>query len=159
MKPLICPQCGGKITEYAPRQNFATCGYCETRFVIEPQKPAVQSAPVYEPLKTSSLSPNVIISLVVGACLVACGIFFISILSNRKDPKPTYPVYNPPSFPTISPRISPTPTPNPNLLEFGGKGTGNGLFQDADAIAVDFHYSTLTKSVPVRPKVLSRRIS
>jgi hypothetical protein len=137
MKPLICPQCGGKITDYAAWQNFATCGYCETRFVIEQQKPAAQAAPVYEPLKTSSFSSNVIIGIVVGACLVLGGIFFIAILASRKDPKPTYPVYNPPRYSTPSPTPLLTPTPNQNLLEFGGKGTGNGLFQDADAIAVD----------------------
>jgi DNA-binding transcriptional regulator/RsmH inhibitor MraZ len=138
MKPLICPQCGGKITEYAAWQNFATCGYCETRFVIDQQKPAAQAVPVYEPLKTSGLSSNVIIGFVVGACLVLGGIFFIAILASRKDPKPNYPVYKPAlTTPTVSPRLSPTPTPNPNTLEFGGKGTGNGLFQDADAIAVD----------------------
>ena len=138
MKPLICPQCGGKITDYTEWQNFATCGYCETRFVIERQKPAAPAPPVYEPLKVSGLNSNVIIGLVVGACLVVGGIFFIAIFASRKDPKPTYPAYKPPlSIPTVSPLFSPTPTPNPSLLEFGGKGTGNGLFQDADAIAVD----------------------
>jgi DNA-binding transcriptional regulator/RsmH inhibitor MraZ len=137
MKPLICPQCGGKITEYSPWQNFVTCGYCETRFVIEAQKALGQVEPVYKPLKTSSMSPNLIISFVVGAFLVAGGIIFIAAVANRKDPKPTYPVYNPPRYSTPAPTPSPTPTPNPNLLEFGGKGTGNGLFQDADAIAVD----------------------
>jgi len=137
MKPLICPQCGGKITEYAPWQNFAVCGYCETKFVIEREKPAAIAQPVYEPLKTSSLSPNVFVGIVAAACLVIGGIFLIAILTNRKDAKPDYPVYNPPRYSTPAPAFSPAPTPNPNLLEFGGKGTGNGLFQEAGAIAVD----------------------
>ncbi len=45
--------------------------------------------------------------------------------------------YSTPTYPTVSPRLSPTPTPNLNLLEFGGKGTGEGLFKDAGSIAVD----------------------
>jgi hypothetical protein len=135
MKPLICPQCGGKITEYAPWQNFAVCGYCETKFVVEREKPAATAQLVYEPLKTSSLSPNVFVGIVAAACLVIGGIFLIAILTNRKDAKPDYPVYNPPRYSTPAPAFSPAPTPN--LLEFGGKGTGNGLFQEAGAIAVD----------------------
>ncbi|HLM62391.1 MAG TPA: hypothetical protein VK308_16435 [Pyrinomonadaceae bacterium] len=138
MKPLICPQCGGKITDYKPWDNFATCEYCTTRFVIEQQKPAA-AEPVYQSLPTSSLSPNTIIGFVVGACLFVGGIFFIAILSRKKpEPNLNFGGYSKPySTPTLSPLLSPTPTPNPNLLEFGGKGTGNGLFQDADSIAVD----------------------
>jgi len=138
MKPLICPQCGGNIINYTVWQNFAHCGYCDTKFAIEPpkQKPAAQIEPVFEPLKTSSLSPNVIVGLVVGACLVVGGIFFIAILLRKKtEPNLNFGGYT--KTPTATPRLSPAPTPNPNLLEFGGKGTGNGLFQDADAIAID----------------------
>jgi len=86
MKPLICPQCGGKITNYIASQNFATCGYCETRFLIEPAKqPAARTDFVYDPPPVSSLSPSVITGIVVGALLVIGGIFFIAILS-RKQP-------------------------------------------------------------------------
>ena len=138
MKPLICPQCGGKITEYSPRQNFAVCGYCETRFVIEPAKqPAARTDFVYDPPPVSGLSPSVISGIAVGAFLIIGGIFLIAILSSRKtEPNLNFGGYSKP-FTTPIPRFSPTPTPNPNLLEFGGKGTGEGLFQDADSIAVD----------------------
>lgn len=136
MKPLICPQCGGKITDYKPQDSFAVCGYCETRFVIETEKPPI-AAPVYQPLETSSFSSNQIISVAGGAFLIAVIIIFIAVAASRPEPKPNHPVYNPPRYSTPAPTASPTPTPNPNLLEFGGKGTGNGLFQDADSIAVD----------------------
>ncbi len=141
MKALICPQCGGKITDYKPWDNFALCGYCETKFVIEPEKPkpliAPPTEPIYQPFENSNSSQNVFAIVIGTVFLVFVGIVFIGILTSKK-PTPNYPVYSPPrSTPLISPTFSPLPTPNPNLLEFGGKGTGNGLFQEADSIAVD----------------------
>jgi len=133
MKPLICPQCGGKITNYTAQQNFAVCGYCATRFVVEQSKPS--------PPKPADSTPNVkILSIVIAAgCLILAGIFTITILPRRQtEPLPTFAGYSRPSAtPIPTPTPAPAPTPNPNLLEFGGKGTGNGLFQDADALAVD----------------------
>lgn len=137
MKPLICPQCGGKITEYSPRQQFAVCDYCETKLVIETEKQNFYAftEPEYEPIDSSSPGRNVFISVITVAILVVFGVFFTAILTSKKDPKTTYPVYKPQVYPTPIPISS--PAPNPNLLEFGGKGTGNGLFDDAAAIAVD----------------------
>lgn len=137
MKPLICPQCGGKLTNYSQWQNFATCGYCATRFIIEPEKSEV-SAPVptvYEQFQPVKSNTNIFIGVITSVVLLIGGLLFIAIVSDQKDtPRP---VYNPPKFPSPYPLPSLTPTPNPNLLEFGGKGTGNGLFQDANAVAVD----------------------
>lgn len=135
MKPLICPQCGGKITDYSPFQNFAVCGYCATRFVIEPEKPNNEYD--FDNRTNSNATSNVFV-FTIGAVIVVVGtIIFLAILTNKKEPVANYTVYNKTYFPTPQPQISPTPTPNPNLLEFGGKGTGNGLFQEAGAIAVD----------------------
>ncbi len=67
MKPLICPQCGGKITSYLPLQNFATCGYCETKIVIEKQTSASRNKFVDQPIKTFNLSSNVIVGFIAGA--------------------------------------------------------------------------------------------
>lgn len=139
MKPLICPQCGGSITNYSQWDSFAKCGYCETRFVIETSKnqSAIQSEFVFEPPKASSVSPNIFIAALVAVGLIFGGFILLAIVqSGKTEPKPTYPVYNPP-YRTPTPFPSPTATPNLNLLEFGGKGTGNGMFEDADAIAVD----------------------
>ena len=134
MKPLICPQCGGKITNYTARQDFAVCGYCATKFVIEP---ATQPDFVYQTPNSPVPSVKAFSIAIAAVCLVIIGIFFIGIFSSRKDePNLNYGGYSKP-YSTPIPLLSPAPTVNPNLLEFGGKGTGNGLFQDADAIAVD----------------------
>ncbi len=136
---MICPQCGGKITEYSVWQNFATCGYCATRFVIEPaKKPAEQSEPVYQPIPTSTANPNVFIIAVVACLAVGGAVFFLSLLlSTKSKPQTFHPPYTANYSVASASPISPTPTPNPNLLEFGGKGTANGLFQEANEIAVD----------------------
>lgn len=139
MKPLICPQCGGKILEYDPSKSFAACGYCETRFVIEAAK-RKSDQPSYQPLENTKLTKGVLVAGGTAALAVLAVIFFAAVLTNRNEPKPTapnLPAYNPTAYPTATPNISPAPTPDLNLLEFGGKGTGDGLFQDADAIAVD----------------------
>jgi sugar lactone lactonase YvrE len=139
MKPLICPQCGGKITNYSAFQNFATCGYCSTRFLIEPekQKTTISPEPDFDSRVNSRATPNIFVFVIGAVVLILGGIIFLAVLMSDTTPKPVSPIYNKISFPTSTPRISPTPTPNQNLLEFGGKGTGNGLFKDADAIAVD----------------------
>lgn len=139
MKPLICPQCGGKITNYSLWESFANCGYCGTRFLIEREKskPEPQIEQVYEQPQTSGANPNIFIGIVV-AVFLGFGVLVLLglVLSGKKEPKTTYPVYTTP-YRTPKLNISPTPTPNPNLLEFGAKGTGNGMFKDADSIAVD----------------------
>lgn len=139
MKPLICPQCGGKITEYNQWQRFATCGYCDTRFVIEQE---AQKNPLpfqHEPFYEAPGKYNSNINVMVGVGLVVVfffgGILLLTLLSKKSGSSS-------PNFPgskSSPPRtaLSPTPTPNQNLLQFGGKGTGNGLFKDADSITVD----------------------
>jgi sugar lactone lactonase YvrE len=139
MKPLICPQCGGKITEYSPFQTFATCEYCATRFVIEPDKPKITVAPepIYDYGQNQTTSPNIFV-FVIGAVVLVFGVvIFLAVLMSGKAAEPKRTVYNKPNYTTPTPRVSPTPTPNPNLLEFGGKGTANGLFKDAGALTVD----------------------
>jgi len=139
MKPLICPQCGGKITDYDRWQKFATCQYCSTRFLIEqenqPQPPPVHYAPSYNSSEKLDNGQNPVIGIVAVVGLIFGVIILLTVVKTKSKPTPpTYPVYTTTTPPKT---VSPTPTPNPNLLEFGGKGTGNGLFQDADAIAVD----------------------
>lgn len=139
MKPLICPQCGGKITEYNQWQPFVTCQYCSTRFITpqEEKPPPVVSEPVYKPVETPNALPNMVIGIVVAIAVVfGVGIFLSLVKSRPKTNPPTYPVYK--TATPVYPQKSPVPeaTPNPNLIEFGGKGTSNGLFKDADSIAV-----------------------
>lgn len=139
MKPLICPQCGGKITDYNPSDTFTICSYCETKFVIDreqPKHPPQTPEYKYEPFKNSLSSGHIAgIALIVFAFIIG-GLFLYSASKNGKN-EPTYNYGGYSKTQTPTPTISPTPTPNPNLLEFGGKGTGDGLFKDADSIAVD----------------------
>jgi hypothetical protein len=136
MKPLICPQCGGKITEYNQWQKFATCGYCDTRFVIEPEppQPFSPSEPDYRPFQSSKPNFNIVVGVIAAICIVFGAVIFLTLLGIKRKTTTNYPSY-PKTVNQTSPANS--PTPNPNLLEFGGKGTGNGLFQNADSVAVD----------------------
>lgn len=139
--PAICPQCGGKITIFDAARNLAACGYCQTQFVIKPAKQtAAQTELTYQTPTTAITSVRAFsIAAAAAACLIFAGIFAMALMS-RRQPLPELPhaKYPEPQITPVSP-ASPTPTPTPNskLLEFGGKGTGNGLFQDADALAVD----------------------
>jgi sugar lactone lactonase YvrE len=138
MKPLICPQCGGKITDYNRQQKILFCPYCSTRFITEAETPPpVNFAPSYETPENPDLARNLMVGVVVAIGVIfGFGILFSLVKPKPRTNPPTYPVYVT-TTPQKTVSSSPAPTPNPNLLEFGGKGTGNGLFQNADAIAVD----------------------
>ncbi len=138
MEPLICPQCGGRITSYSPGQTFTTCQYCSTSFLIEANKQKdADPVSVYTPDPKRN-PQQTIISVIVAAFLVIGGAIFFAVVSSTKTTRPKSPPIT--SFtprPSTSPVASTTSTPDPDLLGFGGKGTGNGLFQDPDSIAVD----------------------
>ena len=139
MKPLICPQCGGKITEYSQWQKVLFCPYCSTRFITgeEPAEPAAHFDPMPDTSERFQNGQNLVIGIVAAVCLIFGAIIFLSLVKTKPKPTPpSYPVYKDPPV-TLYKTPAPTATPNPNLLEFGGKGTANGLFQDASAIAVD----------------------
>ncbi len=134
MEPLICPQCGGQITSYEPGATFATCGYCSTRFLIDQNKQS-DAAPDLSPPVTS-VSPRPLGFVIAGIVIAVVVAVLAAMIANQRPPprSGTTPVW-----PSSSPKPggSPWSTPNNNLLEFGGKGTGNGLFQDANSLAVD----------------------
>lgn len=135
MKPLICPQCGGKVTEYAAWQNSAECGYCATKFIITPEREE-KVEEFYQPPPVSGANNILVLSIMGGVLLVGGLILFGVILSNSKKTasSKTYPATT--SSPGVAQR-SPSPTPKLNLLEFGGKGKTDGLFDEAVEIALD----------------------
>ncbi|HEY8561281.1 MAG TPA: hypothetical protein VIL74_12970 [Pyrinomonadaceae bacterium] len=139
MKPLICPQCGGKITDYNQWQKIINCQYCSTRFIVgdEHREPPVSFEPAPDFSGAAKAGQNLVIGIVASICLIFGAIIVVALVANRPHRSvPEYPAYKAPTpFPQKS--ATPAATPNPNLLEFGGKGTANGLFQNADAIAVD----------------------
>src|SRR3954454_21484673 len=134
MEPLICPQCGGQITEYKPGATFATCEYCSTKFLISENK---QERPVYttpepaEPVQTAFAPP---LGAIFAALMVAMVlIVFIAAIRIKKDPVSS----TTSSRTTPSPKSSPTASPDLALLRFGTTGADNGQFNGADSIAVD----------------------
>ncbi len=141
MEPLICPQCGGQITDYSPEKAFARCSYCATRFLIETNKQSQQPpAKAAELPNFSEFAPDqsnrFIVGVIASILAVVVGVAIMAVVvSVRSSSKP--PVIRGIAASPTQVRSSPTATPNPNLLDFGGKGTGNGLFQDANSIAVD----------------------
>ncbi len=143
MKPLICPQCGGKITEYSQWQKVINCQYCSTRFISgqEDAEPSIQFEPARNSSEFLTRGQNLVIGVIAAVGLLFGGIILVSFVSVKpKTPPspPTYPVYKTTTTPPPPQRSAvPEATVNPNVLEFGGKGTGSGLFQDAGAIAVD----------------------
>lgn len=139
MKPLICPQCGGKITQYNQFDKFATCQYCDTKFLIEQEKqvPVYQPEPTYRSSVNVTDNLNIVVVLVVVFGVIFGGIIFAAIVKQSSKKSTDYPTYTKNSPRNVYSTPSPTPTPKLNLLEFGGKGTSNGLFQNASEIAVD----------------------
>ena len=139
MEALICPQCGGQITEYRPDAKFTTCSYCATKFVIADNKEKDPIPPAYDyPTTTQLPNLNMVIGIIAGIGLLAGVIIFATFASknNRTTPPSTPPKATP--SPVLAKAEPAKPAKElPNYLEFGGKGTGNGLFQDAGSIAVD----------------------
>lgn len=137
MEPLICPQCGGQITTYLPGQVFTTCEYCSTTFRIDTNKEKDVSVPmpVYKPIESDpNIKPQFIIPVLAGVFAVFGIVILFAFASSVKTSK--NPAYR---TPYTAPSVTPTPSPTPitNLLEFGATGTGDGLFKDANTIAVD----------------------
>ncbi|MEP6947066.1 MAG: hypothetical protein ABJA02_14190 [Acidobacteriota bacterium] len=138
MEPLICPQCGGAITDYSPLQNFATCGYCSTRFLISAAKavPADDVTPDFAPSKGSG-APTQAVFIAIGLVVMIFGLSaVIAIMSTMGKATRSGATSTPRPAVTPTP-YQPTPPVDPSILTFGGPGTGNGLFTDAGSIAVD----------------------
>jgi hypothetical protein len=91
--------------------------------------------PVYKPIETEpNIKPQYIIPVLAGVFAVFGIVILIALASSTKSSKS-------PPYRTLytAPSVTPTPSPTPitNLLEFGATGTGDGLFKDANTIAVD----------------------
>ena len=134
-KPLICPQCGGEIENYSPGQTMATCGYCGTQFVIEKDRHA--APPVYETVEFPSPNPQATAVIVLLVIFLVGGFIVVAFIKGIKGTSPSVSGTAKPTATPLNGKPVLIPTPNPNLLDFGGKGTGNGHFQDANSIAVD----------------------
>lgn len=131
MRPLICPQCGGQITDYRVGVTFATCGYCSTRFLIEENKlpPPAQVDP--PEIEIPSDVRDGFIKVIGGVLAAVAVIAFIAVVASKGKKEPTYTSTLPfASRPTSTPYAPPTPTPDTAILRFGG-------LSDPTSIAVD----------------------
>jgi hypothetical protein len=133
MKPLICPQCGGKVTEYEAWQNFARCGYCETEFIITPESKNDEKSVIESAFRFAG--STVLILSTVCVLIFVGSIFLIVSLTKSKESSPTSSAT--PNAPKAKSETSPKSKPDTDLLVFGGEGTGEGLFYNAAKIAFD----------------------
>jgi len=95
MKPIICPQCGDKITDYKPVDNFAVCGNCGANAPLPIEKTAA-SGEATAP-QTKSRLPTILITSFFAA------LFLIALFAGG-----AYWFIN--KFPEIS-GVRPTPRP------------------------------------------------
>ena len=103
MEALICPQCGGQITEYRPDAKFTTCSYCATKFVVADNKEKVPIPPAYDyPTTTQLPNLNMVIGIIAGIGLLA-GVIIFATFASRPN------MTSPPSTP-------PQATPSPVLV-------------------------------------------
>lgn len=140
IKPLICPQCGGEIEDYSPAQTTATCKYCGVLFVIE-RKPASKPEfpfPVYAEVEDSPVVESNRLSTVIAIAFAAImGIIIFGGIASWKGTRTGVTEPTKKSSPSSTKGPTSSTGSNPDLIEFGGKGTGNGLFKDANSVAAD----------------------
>ena len=132
LEPLICPQCGGHITDYSPGATFAICGYCSTKFVVEDnkQRPIAVSSPVTPVVDIPDESdPTQTVVKIFGGVIVA--ILVVGIISGLAGKKRnTGAVYNTSTTAASTPAAAPVSPANVRDLI-------QGQFGDARSIAVD----------------------
>src|SRR3982750_2532603 len=133
LEPLICPQCGGQITEYKPGATFTTCSYCSTKFRVEENKqapPTVAAEAVEIPEESD---PTQTFVKLIGGVMVAIVVVVVGAVVTSKKTTPSPPVY----ATTNSAKPAPVPVlpkqnaPDTALLRFGSSGAANGQFNGA----------------------------
>ena len=140
LKPLICPQCGGQITNYPPGSRSVTCDYCSTKIQIahndQPKPTYANDPPALEAPSHGTASPNVGI-IVAGVLMILLGaVILISLLNSKKRDVRAVNNVIPPVPRSTSTGVSRKVDPG-CVLSFGEGGTGDGQFQEANSIAVD----------------------
>ena len=143
MKAFACPQCGASLESQAIQGATVECHYCHSSVIVPAEmRPALPPPPapvfsVYEPeseRKQAFSFQRAITILVVFTFGFLLIIVFLTKSSRTSKPSP----YTPgPIFPATIPATTPQGTSNSYVLTFGGEGTGAGLFQDAQEVAVD----------------------
>lgn len=123
------------MTNYAAWQEFADCVYCGTKVLIPADKKAKNDDDFdYRPANNLPAQPFIGIVVFSVFAIIGVSVFLAYVSMPKRKPN---------GFPSPQPNIrlqsTPSPTPTPDrgiLLEFGGKGTGQGLFKDAKELTV-----------------------
>jgi hypothetical protein len=138
MKAVTCPQCGGLIDKVYDFQDIVRCKYCGANVLMETAKPAeyVPEPPVLSGFPAPSAAPKIIAVVTVFA--IGFAALLLSVIYANRPHSGGQPTPRPsPYKPIIMPHMQDVPQKTTTaILEFGGKGTGPGLFQDASAAAV-----------------------
>jgi DNA-directed RNA polymerase subunit RPC12/RpoP len=148
---VTCPKCGASLSPQ-PDERAVTCGYCETRVLVETgdaspagAQPAGKSNPALVVAAAGVLVVLGVVGLVVltrGAATPPPAPAATATVETASAPEPPKTAAPPaPSAPSAS-SASASPDASPPALadvtlEFGEKGTGPGQFEDARAITVD----------------------
>ncbi|HEY3820219.1 MAG TPA: hypothetical protein VGL81_23805 [Polyangiaceae bacterium] len=145
MKAIVvtCPKCGASLSPQ-PDERAVTCGYCQTRVLVETGDASPRGA---QPAGKSNAA-LIVAAIVVLASLGVVGLFVLT-RSGAATPPPPAAALETASAPEPS-KTAPPPAPSASAapdaappalaevtLEFGEKGTGPGQFEDARAITVD----------------------
>lgn len=136
-----CPKCGAPL-DYAGVGDTTRCPFCNNSVIVPAElRQAAESETTGPGDKLGRTAWVVAAVLAIGVC-AALGSCFVSPLMVALNPPPTRAAVVAPtrtSVPTASPAPSPSPTPSlaTVALRFGSKGTGPGLLDDAESIAVD----------------------
>ena len=134
MKPLICPQCGGKVTDYHPNQMSVQCTYCDTKFIVTPERE--EPVPAARPLGSVNRQKVIIAAVGGGAFLFLVLMFGMVLVTNSRKTTVAKPLTIPAATPYPTVKLPAPPASEPDLLRFGGEGLGEGQFQEAGEIAV-----------------------
>ncbi len=139
MQAFSCPQCGASLESGPIKSVTVECPYCHSAVIVPPElrpapPPSVPPLSGYasDDASKKSFSPVGVLALIIVGTLFF--VFLMFTLKPGRDPKPSS--YRPTSLvPTIP--TKPSAAPTPYVLTFGGEGTGQGLFKDAQEVALD----------------------
>jgi hypothetical protein len=132
LEPLICPQCGGQITDYPPGATFAICSYCSTKFHVEDnkQRPIAVPPPVIPAVNIPDESdPTQTVIKIFGGVIVA--ILVVGIIGGLAGKKHnTGAIYDTSTAAASTPAVAPVSPANVRDLI-------QGQFAGTRSIAVD----------------------
>ena len=152
---VTCPKCGASLSP-GPDERAVTCGYCETRVLVETGNASpggAQPAGKGNPALVVAAAGVLVVLGVVGLVVLTRGApaptppapAATGTVASASAPEPPKTALATASAASTAPSVSAAsaaPDASPPALaevtlEFGDKGTGPGQFEDARAITVD----------------------